>query len=342
MDNVTILANPGDENIDISTRGVTVDAKAAKLNNKVKRPVLVENWQEKITKIDMQPSVSINPQKYVDLIRKLDITTYFLTKETSREGAKKLRVNKIVNTKTSNVWKNSPRIEVPVVQQEVKLEPQSLQNVESTLIDTQKPVIEARVTPVMESSVQNSRLDIHGRHERTGEIPVNNIREAVRNDNPRIESPVSNISRMERNTSSMDMPLKDEIKQEPSAVDMDLYTNLMKNNGQDDVSRQLQGARRELSKEKEASKKLAEQYSEAVKELKILKDELETKKKERIQRDKKELSETLNNIETLKRENLDRTSDLSSIRAEIERLKAENDALGNDFYDSYHSYGRAA
>ena len=156
---------------------------------------------------------------------------------------------------------------------------------------------------------------------------------AVGNDNPMMPNP--SISRVKRNSMV-------DTRTETKVLDMDAYNKLMHGTEEEDVSRQLQGAKKELSMEKEESRKLAEQYGEAVKELEKLKADIESKKKMKEQQDKQELSATLNDLETLKRENLERTSDLSSIQAEIARLKAEKRAMEENFYDDYRSYGRAA
>lgn len=343
MDNIAILDNPFGDGVIVSSRGVGIDSKAAKLNNSTKRPVLVKRWEDaKMKLISKALEVKENVKDAASVLKKLGITLVNYAMETISNGAKKLRVNAVVNDRTSSIYNNNEKIDVVPMVEEKPVEVAQPAPVVQTasVVEPPKAVMPEKTVNPMEPSIQSSRSEIHGRHERTGEIPVDKVREAVRNDSPVVNTPTPSISRVER--SAMNMPAREEVKEEVKAGDMDLYNNLLHSNGQDDVSRQLQGARKELSKEQEESRKLAEQYGEAVKELKNLKEELENKKKAKEQRDKKELNETLNNLETLKRENLDRTSDLSSIRAEIERLKAERDSMGNDFYDDYHSYGRAA
>ena len=51
---------------------------------------------------------------------------------------------------------------------------------------------------------------------------------------------------------------------------------------------------------------------------------------------------TLKNIENIQKENLERTSDLTSIRSEIERLRAEKQAMEESMYEDTRSYGRGA
>ena len=324
--NFTIVENPyKDENSVITTRGVMTDAKIAKLNNATKRPTIVKHWEEGIP----QPVVSMMSapvvKDYRSLLDNVGITAVNYALSANNVGAKKLKVNKIVNEKASNIYNSSskvtvipekpPVVEVPKV--EVKEEP--------------------KVASPLEPNIVNSREEIHGRHERTGEIPVQAIREAVRNDAPPVSTPTPMISRSERNLSMNDM------RQESKAGDMDLYNNLLHNVDQnEDVSKQLQGARNQLNIEKAENRKLAEQYGEAVKELEELKKDIETTKKQQEQKAKEELNITLRNLESLQKENLERTSDLTSIQSEIARLKAEKRAMEESLYDDNRSYGRAA
>ena len=331
MDNIAILDNPFTEGVIVSSRGVGVDSKAAKLNNNTKRPVLVKHWEDAKMKL-MSAAIKATeaPKESVDVIKKLGITLVNYAKEAASNGAKKLRVNEIVNGKATKIYENNAKVDVIPLPEEKKVvvEPAP------SIVEMPKPVVEEMPKAPMEP-VLSSRADIHGRHEHTGEIPVDAIREAVKNNNP-------SISRMERNVTT-ELP-KDDFKPEINAVNMDLYTSLMQNSQQDDVSKQLQGAKKELSLEKEESRKLAEQYGEAVRELNKLKEEIESKKKMKEQHVKQELSTTLSDLETIKRENLERTSDLSAIRAEISKLEAQKRELedNNDIYSDYRSFGRAA
>lgn len=304
--NYTILENPYKEGSVINTRGVMTDAKVAKLNNAKKRPALVGNWESLRPKEVVVKEVS-TPKDYNSLLNSIGITVVNYSPSASNTGAKKLRVNKIVNEKARKIYNNSNKSNV----------------IPAPVIEEAKPIeTEIKIESAFTPNVVNSREDIRGRHERTGEIPVNDIKEAVRNDIPPVSNP-SYVTRAERNIGS-DLANKPENK----AGDMDLYNNLLHSvNQNDDVSRQLQGARNQLSIEKEENRKLAERYGEAVKELAKLKEDIETTKKQKEQKAKEELSMTLKSIENLQKENLERTSDLTSIQSEIARLKAEKQAI---------------
>ena len=298
------------------------DAKIAKLNNATKRPILVKNWEDNMPKEVVSVATPV-VRDYGSLLDNVGITAVNYAPIANNSGAKKLRVNKIVNEKASKIYGSVSKVDVIAEKQEMPV-PQV----------EEKPQI--NINNSLEPNVVNTREDVHGRHEHTGEIPVDAIKEAVNSD----VSVVNNnppISRMERNA------MVNEVRNDSKAGDMDLYNNLLHNVGQeDDVSKQLQGARNQLSIEKAESRKLAEQYGEAVKELEKLKEDIETTKKVKEQQVKQELSNTLKDIETLQKENLERTSDLTSIQSEIARLKAEKRAMEENVYEESRSFGRAA
>ncbi len=304
--NYTIIGNPyaSDATV-VSTRGVMTDAKVAKLNNDKKKPALVSNW-EKLRPSVVETTPVSAPKDYNSLLEEVGIKPVNYGVNVTNTGAKKLRVNKIVNEKTKNIYNASDKEDVVPLPEAPEIK------------------IESALTPNVTIDEEDSR----GRHEKTAEIPVNEIKEAVKEEP--VNNPVSYTSRAERN--AMVDAVK-ETKQEAKAGDMDLYNNLLHSvNQTDDVSRQLQGARNQLSIEKEESRKLAEQYGEAVKELAKLKEDIEVTKKQKEQKVKEELSMTLKSIENLQKENLERTSDLTSIQSEIARLKAEKQAMeANDF-----------
>ncbi len=317
--NIQFTENPYN-GVDVISRGVTVDAKVAKLNNATKRPVLVANWEKGKPKTEVKPKETskAEPKDYSSLLENLGITPVEYAKTANNSGAKKLRVNKIVDEKASRVYANSEKAPLTPEEEVVSLI--------SQITDEDTP-------SVVHEDVQE---ESHGRHEKTGEIPVKDIREAIRKD---FAQQTTASSRMEKNASSHDADVKEEVK----AGDMDLYNDLLHSGKVSaDVSRQLQGAREELTFEKEESKKLAEQYGKAVRELEQLKQDIDNKKRLKAQKEQEELTETLNNIKTLKEENLARTSDLSSIQAEIAKLKAEREAMESVVYDDTHSFGRRA
>ena len=281
--NYTIVDNPyKDENSVITTRGVMTDAKIAKLNNATKRPAIVKHWEESIPQVvvTMTPPVE---KDYNQILTNLGLVAVNHAKEASNSGAKKLRVNKIVNEKANKIYNNVDKVDVT---------PEKI--VELPKVEEKK--VEVKSENPFEPSIVNSRSEIHGRHERTGEIPVDAIKEAVKNDTPLVTNNAVNMtSRTERNAMVNDLP-KVEVKTESKAGDMDLYNNLLHNAAEDDVSRQLQGARNQLNIEKEESRKLAEQYGAAVKELERLKEDINNKKKAQEQQAKEELSMTSKSI----------------------------------------------
>ena len=318
--NYTFTENPYKEDKPIILpRGFMNDAKIAKLNNLTKRPAILKHWEENRPNEIVSLSNFVTTKKdYSSLLNNIGLEAVNYAPKANNLGAKKLRVNKVVNEKSINVYNNSDKVDVIPLPK---------------VVETPKPEVkeEIKVESPLEPNIVSNREEIRGRHERTGEIPVEAIKETVK------EEKIPMTSRVERNA------FVSESKQEAKAGDMDLYNNLLHNAPIDeDVSKQLQGARNQLSIEKEESRKLAEQYGDAVKELERLKEDIAQQKKAKEQQVKQELNDTLKNIEALQKENLERTSDLTSIQSEIAKLKAEKRAMEESFYEDNRSYGRAA
>ena len=327
--NYTITDNPYREGMTILSNGVGISSKVAKLNDDkksyevTKRDRLAQNWENNRPKETVQNvnNVSASPKvNYDELLNKIGISAVVSPMAAENSGAKKLRVNKIVVDKAGKIYNNSNHIAAPVqmpaVKEEVKM--------------VQEPVNPIPTVP--EPSVNE---EVHGRHEKTGEIPVQGIENAIRNN----DIPVG--TRTERNAMASEMINRENVKVEPKGGDVDLYNSLLHNDGAVDVSKQLQGARLQLEEVKDEGRKLAAQYSEAVQELEQLKKDIEYQNKIRQEQEKNELSTTLKDIAAIKQANLARTSDLSSIQAEIARLKAERENMMANDYDA-RSMGRAA
>lgn len=310
-----ITDNPYKEGVVGYSNGVMTSSKAAKLNNEVKRPVLVKNWENlrpvENKNIEIKQETPIN-HDYKEFLDKTGITVVEHINNGNTEGAKKIRVNKIVNEKASEVYNNTERMVIETVK---------------------TPKEEVTVAPIeVKEEVTNnisSFNDFVGKHGRTGEVPVNEIKEAVRNDE------IPQMSRVSRNLGN---EINTQSRVEPG--DVDLYNSLL-HNEKDDVSRQLQGAREELSMEKEENKKLIQEYEDAVKELQQLKTDLANRKRMQEEKAREELNTTLNDLASLKEENLARTSDISSVKAEIAKLLAQERELNNE-YGSGRGMGRAA
>ena len=311
----SISGNPYvDESTNILTNGVSTSAKAAKLNQEIKRPAVHNNWKKALSELQasLTPTIEISS----DVLARIGMTMVNFPKEGTRVGAKKLRTDpKAVNDKCRMIYLENPKEDIPTPAPVVEI----------TTIDEKD---DKTLTP----NVIGSRVDVHGRHERTGEIPVNEIKEAIETDLPPINSVASFVSRTERNSNDVRI----DTKQDTKAGDMDLYNKLVHNGGQeDDVVRQLQGARSQLSAAKDENKKLAEELSEAEKLL----ETLEKENRELIQRQQAQtraaLTKTLRDYDAVQEDNLAKTNNLTSIRAQIERLKAEKEAREASMYDSF-------
>ena len=307
--NYTIMDNPFKENSVILTRGVVTDAKVAKLNNDTKRPSLVKNWEAGIPQAPVTVNAEPIVRDYTSLLNSVGISMVNFAPSVTNSGAKKLRVNKIVKDKAQNVFGASEKIDIEPVVEKVESQP---------IVEEKDP---------LEPSVVNSQ-DLRGRHERTGEIPVAEIKEAVSNDNM-----AAFTTRSERNAEPVNKP-------EAKAGDIDLYNNLLHSVSQgDDVSHQLQGARDKLSAVKAQNQDLARKYAQAVKEYEALQQEI---KEQQAQREKEELSITLSDIQRIEDENLAKTSDLTTLQEQIKLLKEQRAAMQSDIYENSRGMGRVA
>lgn len=312
----SISGNPYiNESTTILTNGVSTSAKAAKLNQEIKRPTVQNNWKKALQELEASLTPAIETSGNV--LDKIGMTMVNYPTAGIRVGAKKLRTDpKAVNEKCRMIYLKNPKEDMPTPEPVME-------------ISNQEEKIEDNVlTP----NIIGSRADIRGRHEKTGEIPVSEIKEAIETNLPPINSVASFISRTERSTT----PDVKEVKQETKAGDMDLYNKLVHNGGQEeDVVRQLQGARSQLSAAKDENKKLAEELSEAERIL----ETLEKENRELIQKQQAQtraaLTKTLRDYDAVQEDNLAKTNNLTSIRAQIERLKAEKEAREASMYDGF-------
>ena len=96
--------------------------RVAKLNNTTKRPVLVANFNKALAVLNAQANVEkakeevakvgSSSHSYDVVLGRLMMTTESYNHFTNCESYRKLKVNKIVNTKISNVYNSVPREEV--------------------------------------------------------------------------------------------------------------------------------------------------------------------------------------------------------------------------------------
>ena len=312
--NYTFTDNPGNEQgIVIATNGVAVDAKAAKLNNDVKRPAVKANWVK-----GRMPQVAPVAKDYSAFLNSVGITVVNFGRETDAQSTKKLRVNKLVNDKARVLYGATERIDIAPVKEEVP----------------EEKVVVAEETPLTPNIVPETE-DVRGRHERTGEIPVNDIKEAI-NEAPVPNNIVQFPTRAERNATP------EVAKPETKGGDIDLYNDLLHNvsQGNDNLSHQLQGALDKLSEVTAQKNQLAEKYAMAFKDYEQL--QRDVKALQEKQETQEKLSVTLDSIKKIENENLARTGDLADLAKQIEKLKKEKQALEARAYDDNYGMGKAA
>ena len=333
MESIQFTSNPSiGENVTVATRGVMTDAKAAKTDNVSKRPLLLAKWR------NGRPAVN-NTIKTVEtasgdsstLLEKIGITpvarSEYRKYDNNPVGAKKLRVNKIVVSKTKAIYK-------PV---EDEVAPQKEESQE--LVD--------QINALTEDTQEEER----GRHEKTAKIPVVDIKEALQNDTPVTTT---------RMTRSVQEPVTEKAVPEAKAGDIDLYTNLYNNiiqrdenepvqemvapvsvdrsfyssvTSNNDVSRQLQGAKEELSMAEAEGRKLLDEYNRAIKEVQEIEADIQRREEQKKQETMRELAETRKSIKAVNDRNLEVTQSLGDIRKQLAVLKARRDAIDADAYE---------
>ncbi len=309
--NYTFTDNPGNAGVPVESHGRMTDAKAAKLNNDTKKPAVHSKY---VSGLESQIS---EPKDYTQVSNRNNISVTEHPKAADVISLKKLRVGSVVIKGSQKFNNGVPKLTI-VPKEEVVTPKVEITN-DTPLTPNVMPLID----------------DNRGRHEKTGEIPVAEVQEAVK------QQEESNIvqfpSRTERNLAS------ELAKPETKAGDIDLYNNLLHSaSGDSDISHQLQGARDKLSEVKAQSNKIAQAYADAVRSYEQLKQEVEERRARQEQRDKQELSATLNDIKKIEDDNLARTSDLTSLQEQIERLREEKQALEARTYEDSRGVRTAA
>lgn len=332
--NITFVGNPYVESeVNVFSRGTMTDAKIAKLNNDTKKPAICSNWLNGIRNL-----VEKVRKDYNAMAVKLNLSATNSPREATVDGLKKLRVTNVVTINTSDFYGNSVKIDVvPRVEEQPKI-PEEPKAVDPAM--SLEPVINTPVT---------TRSDIHGRHEHTGPIPVDEVREAVRNDALPITSAMP--SRAERNALANEMP-KEEFKETKvitPAGDPDLIFNKLHNDGPNmdgnDVFKKLEEVKNERLKYQAEMEKITEQTKETIVNIADVKEKIANSERAKEEKAKQELAKEIALLEDTKQEVLEKTKYLTSLRQDLAEYEAKQAALnGNDdnFYDEYRSRGMAA
>ena len=326
MDNITMIDCQVYDGVVISTRGAMTDAKVAKLNNDTKR----KNMSARYEDFRMSAmSKALNAKKTIvesveTLLQKVGITMVNHPKKAHNNGAKKLRTNKEVLSNNSSKYEAAPKIDVvPMV-------------VEKSAPVVEIPKVEAKEEPKVtvnpfEPNISTSREEVHGRHERTGEIPVATINETVKDNSVPVSNPMPPISRSERNSGG-------EFKQESMGGNMDQYNKLVHGNDQSsDISKQIQESEQRINLKQEQVRQIDE-------ELSLTKDKLVRVKEKIIQKQQMQEQQKRQKLEVLKQEEseidkdiLGKTSPLNSLVSEVAKYEAELRAYDED--NIYGGYG---
>ncbi len=331
--NITFIGNPYLEGeTTVYTRGTLTDAKIAKLNNATKRPAIVSNWIKGVMN-----SVTTAAKDFVALANKIGVKVVNYAREVYINGSKKLRVNGIVSEKAQDFHNNSEKIDViPRVEEQAK----PIIKLKEEPAPSMEPIITQPVT---------TRSDIHGRHEHTGPIDVEAIKEAIKNDVP----PVSTMpSRAERNAMASELVNTEEVKESKvitPAGDPDLIFNTLHKDEPSvegsNVFKKLEEVKNERLKYEAEMAKINEQTQETIVNIADVKEKIASSERAKEEKAKQELAKEIALLEDAKQEVLEKTKYLTSLRQDLAEYEAKQAALNDNndgFYTDYRSRGGMA
>lgn len=355
MDNITFLNNPQDNSrVVVYTNGTHVASKAAKLDNNMKRPVLVDHYNAELAKmVKVVENVASPSHGYDASLGRLGITTVYYDAKAQNISARKLKVKGGVVDKgvLAKYNKAIEGMKPSVIAKEEK--------VINAFVPPVKEEVKPVVTPVvnMEPVVQPLNDTRVGRLERTGEIPVvrqdipsynvgNNVINTpdrfINRDNQPSNNVVNFPSRMER-AKENEVSREDNITRTAEigkgAKELDKINTLIHGNEGSDLSVEIQNAHRQLEAAMMENKRVVTQSATLEEQIKNVKATVEQLKKEKAEAQQRELDKTLDMIEATKEENLGATRRMTNLQAELAELIRQRDEMLND--NSY-SRGRVA
>ena len=111
----SISGNPyANESTTILTNGVSTSAKAAKLNQEVKRPAVQDNWKRALKELEVSLKPNIEIHDSSDVLNRIGMVMVNHPVSGIRLGAKKLRTDpKAVNDKCKMIYQKNPKEDVP-------------------------------------------------------------------------------------------------------------------------------------------------------------------------------------------------------------------------------------
>lgn len=378
MNNVTFQNNPQDNSrVVVLTRGEHLDAKAAKLDNKTKRPALVGHYNDELAKmVKIVEEVKSENHGYDAALGRLGISTVYYAAYAQNVSARKLKVKGGVVDKNvlakynKSIVGMKPIINMP--KQEEPIHPSInsdliAQFVESSDKDS-SPMVATVNNPTItmpKESFNNDLSDTRVRRlERTGEIPIvreelptysqSNVINTPERFVPKQDAPVNPVNNVTAFPSRMERMQKEQVevnREEPISVnratpeigqgakELDKINNLMHGSEAGDLSIEIQNAHRRLEEAVKENRRVVNQSASIEEEIRNVKATVEKLRKEKAEAQQRELDKTLDMIEATKEENLGATRRMTNLQAELAELIRQRDEMLND---TSYSRGRAA
>ena len=378
MNNVTFQNNPQDNSrVVVLTRGEHLDAKAAKLDNKTKRPALVGHYNDELAKmVKIVEEVKSENHGYDAALGRLGISTVYYAAYAQNVSARKLKVKGGVVDKNvlakynKSIVGMKPIINMPKQEEPIRPSINSdliAQFVESSDKDS-SPMVMTFNKPTItmpKESFNNDLSDTRVRRlERTGEIPIvreelptysqSNVINTPERFVPKQDAPVNPVNNVTAFPSRMERMQKEQVevnREEPISVnratpeigqgakELDKINNLMHGSEAGDLSIEIQNAHRRLEEAVKENRRVVNQSASIEEEIRNVKATVEKLRKEKAEAQQRELDKTLDMIEATKEENLGATRRMTNLQAELAELIRQRDEMLND---TSYSRGRAA
>lgn len=375
MNNVTFQNNPQDNSrVVVLTRGEHLDAKAAKLDNKTKRPALVGHYNDELAKmVKIVEEVKSEDHGYDAALGRLGISTVYYAAYAQNVSARKLKVKGGVVDKNvlakynKSIIGMKPIINMPKQEEPIRPSINSdliAQFVESSDKDS-SPMVATVNNPTItmpKESFNNDLSDTRVRRlERTGEIPIvreelptysqSNVINTPERFVPKQEVPVNNVTAFPSRVERMQKEQVEVKREEPISVnratpeigqgakELDKINNLMHGSEVGDLSIEIQNAHRRLEEAVKENRRVVNQSASIEEEIRNVKATVEKLRKEKAEAQQRELDKTLDMIEATKEENLGATRRMTNLQAELAELIRQRDEMLND---TSYSRGRAA
>ena len=326
MDNVTIVTNPC-VSVDkkIPSDGSFKVAKMSKLEKTPKIQTLSARWQKELAKLETTVSKVADTAAVV--MEKLMASSTDFYKKTLREGARKLKVNKIVADKSKNYYGIHDAI---VIEKKVEPIKEDISNVINNITIEEKkeePIVDSRMSRLERTGeVFNNKTNFEYEEPKENKVINTPTRFERHNENPYDALINDNVNTVVHDDINLDNRVK---ISETRGGDPNLYNELIHGSKNDDVSSQLLEAKNKLSNAQKERAKAKAVNKSLEDEIANIRKTIDNIKREKQEKDERELSNTLNMLDATKEEILGETRKYDNLQEELAELIRQRDSLLN-------------